>query len=238
MNKLDNIRIVLCQTSHPGNIGATARAMKTMGLSHLMLVRPRSFPHTEADALASGATDVLQRASVCETLERALTGCALTIGFTARSRELSPPAITVHEAAVEAIQIAAHQEVALVFGNETSGLSNHELIRCQRLAYIPANPEYASLNLAAAVQVAAYELRLAAESQPATLDNAPTLATHEAMEGFYAHLERTLVEIGFLDPAMPKRLMPRLRRLFSRAGLEKEEIDILRGILNCISRQS
>ncbi|OGV71622.1 MAG: tRNA (cytosine(32)/uridine(32)-2'-O)-methyltransferase TrmJ [Methylophilales bacterium RIFCSPHIGHO2_02_FULL_57_10] len=236
MNKLDHIRIVLCQTSHPGNIGAAARAMKTMGLSRLYLVRPRKFPHAESYAMASGATDVLENIVVCETLEQALQGCSLVIGLTARKRELSHDAISPREAAAEALVIATSQEAALVFGGETSGLSNEELILCQRLAHIPANPKYSSLNLAAAVQVLAYELYMAAEAPQAAVKRLQ-LATHDEVEGFYIHLEQTLIDIGFLDPALPKRLMSRLRRLFTRARLQKEEVNILRGILKSISKK-
>lgn len=237
MNKLDNIRIVLCRTSHPGNIGSAARAMKTMGLSRLYLVTPRKYPHEESYALASGATDVLENIRVCDTLEQALAGCSLAIGLTARKRELSHAAITPREAAAEAIHMAMTDEVALVFGGETNGLSNEELIRCQKLAHIPANPEYSSLNLAAAVQVLAYELRMTAESVAPVLPKRIDPATHDEIEGFYGHLEQTLIETGFLDPAQPKRLMSRLRRLFTRAGLQKEEVNILRGMLNSIPRK-
>jgi tRNA/rRNA methyltransferase len=235
VNKLDRIRIVLCRTSHPGNIGSAARAMKTMGLSRLYLVKPRLFPHAESYALASGATDVLENLNICDTLEEALTGCTLAIGLTARQRELSHQAVTPREAAAEALQIADEHEVALVFGGETNGLSNEELIRCQLLAHIPANPEYSSLNLAAAVQVLAYELRMSSALMPRKAAKPVEMATHDEAEGFYSHLEQTLIDIGFLDPAQPKRLMLRLRRLFTRAGLQKEEVNILRGILNAIA---
>ena len=237
MNKpesLSNVRIVLCQTSHPGNIGAAARAMKTMGLTQLVLVNPKKFPHPEAEAMASGATDLLDGARVCDSLEQALAGCSLVIGLSARKRELSHEPMTARAAAQQAMQIAAGQQVALVFGTEMSGLSNSELILCQHLAMIPANPAYSSLNLAASVQVLAYELRQAVLGEPQLNGSSFPPATHDEIEGFYAHLERTLVEIGFLDPAMPKRLMPRLRRLFARARLEKEEVNILRGILKAI----
>ena len=234
-DSLSSIRIVLCQTSHPGNIGSTARAMKTMGLRDLRLVRPKKFPHAEADAMASGATDVLAEAQVCETLEEALAGCAFAIGLSARKRELTHELATSRQAAEQAVQLAASQPVALVFGTEMSGLSNDELIRCHQLAMIPANPEYSSLNLAAAVQVMAYELRMAALGGNSAESTSPfPLASHDDVEGFYRHLEETLVRIGFLNPAMPKRLMPRLRRLFTRARLEKEEVNILRGILKSI----
>ncbi|MDR2874374.1 MAG: RNA methyltransferase [Methylobacillus sp.] len=233
---LARIRIVLCQTSHPGNIGAAARAMKTMGLRDLRLVRPKKFPHAEADAMASGATDVLAAATVCDSLEEALTGCAFAIGLSARKRELTHELAPARAAAEHAMQRATTQPVALVFGTEMSGLSNDELIRCHQLAMIPANPEYSSLNLAAAVQVMAYELRVAALGE-ISAENAPfPLASHDDMEGFYRHLEETLTHTGFLDPATPKRLMPRLRRLFTRARLEKEEVNILRGILKSVRR--
>lgn len=237
MNRLDNIRIVLCQTSHPGNIGSAARAMKTMGLSRLYLVRPREFPHAASYAMASGATDVLENIVVCHTLEEALAGCALVIGLSARKRELSHVAVTPREATEAILEIAAKQEAALVFGNETNGLSNEELIRCQRLAHIPANPQYSSLNLAAAVQVMAYELRMQNEERPQHRAERVKYATHDEVEGFYQHLEQTLIDIGYLDIAQPKRLMSRLRRLFARTRLHEEEINILRGILKSINKK-
>lgn len=234
---LAHVRIVLCQTSHPGNIGAAARAMKTMGLSRLLLVNPKRFPDAEAEAMASGATDILANAQVCATLEEALAGCALVIGMSARKRGLSHELLSARKAATEALMNAMDHPVALVFGAEMSGLSNDELIRCQRLAMIPANPEYSSLNLAAAVQVMSYELRVAALSGQSSPPGAAfPAAGHDDIEGFYRHLEQTLIEIGFLNPAMPKRLMARLRRLFSRTRLEKEEVNILRGILKAMQK--
>lgn len=232
-NLLAQIRIVLCQTSHPGNIGAAARAMKTMGLSRLVLVKPKSFPHAEAVAMASGATDVLDQAIVCDSLSEALHGTTLAIGMSARRRELSHELVSAREGVQRAIAVGHHSPVALVFGTEMSGLSNAELDHCQLLAMIPANPEYSSLNLAAAVQVLSYELRMAALDNPQPTSNEPTpLAASEEIERFYTHLEQTLVEIGFLNPDQPKRLMQRLRRLYGRAALEKEEVNILRGILS------
>lgn len=232
-NLLQKIRIVLCQTSHPGNIGAAARAMKTMGLSQLVLVNPKTFPHAEAIAMASGATDILEHALVCNTLAEALQGTTLAIGMSARRRELSHELVSAHEGVQRAVTTAHHTPVAIVFGTEMSGLSNAELDHCQLLAMIPANPEYSSLNLAAAVQVISYELRMATlnNPQPAGTEPAP-MATNDDVERFYTHLEQVLVEIGFLNPAQPKRLMQRLRRMYGRAGLEKEEVNILRGILS------
>lgn len=230
---LAQYRIVLCQTSHPGNIGAAARAMKTMGLSRLYLVQPKKFPHADATAMATGASDLLESAAVCETLAEALAGCAFAIGLSARRRELSHELVTAREAAAEAAKIAAGQQtVALVFGTEMSGLSNEELDLCQLLAMIPTNPQFSSLNLAAAVQVVSYELRQAAPGDTQLPGSVPVpLANSEDVERFYAHLEETLIRIGFLNTAEPGRLMQRVRRIYARARLEKEEVNILRGIL-------
>ena len=228
---LDRVRIVLCATSHPGNVGATARAMLAMGLSRLVLVNPQRFPDAEADALASGATAVLRNAEVVTTLDAALDGAVLAIGFSARPREFAGAVLPVRAAAAEALRYAQAGEVALVFGHEMSGLSNDELARCQIVATIPTDPDFASLNLAAAVQVAAYELRLAAFD--GTVWQAPAFepATQDEIAQLFTHGERTLISLAFLRPAHPKRLLPRLRRLFARARLEKEEVNILRGIL-------
>lgn len=232
LHLLTNLRIVLCQTSHPGNIGAAARAMKTMGLNQLYLVQPKKFPHADATAMAVGAADLLEQAQVCTTLEQALTGCAFAIGLSARKRQLSHELVSARAAASEAITLAATQPVALVFGTEMSGLSNEELDLCQLLAMIPANPDFSSLNLAAAVQVVSYELRQAL-LQDSALDNSPAnpLANNEDVERMYQHLEQTLIQIGFLNAAEPGRLMQRIRRMYARARLEKEEVNILRGIL-------
>lgn len=230
---LDQIRIVLCQTSHPGNIGSAARAMKTMGLSRLYLVNPKSFPHPEAVALATGASDLLDNAVVCESLAEALTGTTLAIGLSARKREISHELLSARQGAEHAIQAASTAQVALVFGTEMSGLSNAELDLCQLLAMIPANPEFSSLNLAAAVQVLSYELRMAALDNPVPESSAVNeLAPNEDLERMYAHMQETLIQIGFLSPTYPKRLMQRLRRLYGRAKLEKDEVNILRGIFS------
>ncbi len=236
-NPLDQIRVVLSHTSHPGNIGSAARAMKTMGLSQLILLNPKKFPHAEASALAAGAVDNLERAQVCEQLDEALQGTVLVAGVTARRRDLSHQMLSVRDAAIEIVKQAAAHPVALLFGTEMSGLSNAELDKCQLLITIPANPEFSSLNLAAAVQIVAYEMRMAAlgASVPELNDEAP--ATFEQIENFYGHLEQVIVATGFLDPRIPKRLMQRLRRLFSRSRLEKNEVDILRGILKSVEQR-
>jgi len=224
------VRVVLCHTSHPGNIGACARAMKTMGLEHLLLVDPKHFPHEQAEAMASRATDVLARARVCADLDQALQGTVFAVASTARNRDLSHVVLSPREAAARMVDEARHGPVALVMGAEKYGLTVEEVNRCSVISTVPANPDYSSLNLAAAVQLFAYELRLAALEQPAAPQQlAP--ATHDDLERFYAHLEQTLLEVGFLDPAAPRRLMQRMRRLFARARLEREEVHILRGIL-------
>ncbi len=230
---LKNIRVVLCETSHPGNIGAAARALKTMGLSHLCLVNPRRFPDPEAEWRASRATDVLANARICGSLDEALAGAAFSVACSARDREVAVPAVTVREAAAQLAEVARTQPVAVVFGNETYGLTTDEVNKCRLIATIPANPGYSSLNIAAAVQVFTYELRMAAGGQPPR-GKARVMASHEEIEGFYGHLEQVMAETGFLNPEHPKKLMPRLRRLFARAQLEKEEVNILRGILKTL----
>jgi tRNA/rRNA methyltransferase len=225
---------VLVSTSHPGNIGAAARAIKTMGLSQLVLVNPRKFPDPGADALAVGAGDVLAAARVCAALDEALQGTVASFGFSARRRELSHVSISVREAAGEAIALAADADVALVFGAEMSGLTNEDLIRCGRVVHIPTTPHFSSLNLAQAVQIAAYEVWVAAGGGAVPRGRDVPPAAHEDLERFFVHLERVLVGSGFLDPAKPRRLMDRLRRLFVRARPEEEEVNILRGILTAV----
>ena len=231
---LKNIRVVLCETAHPGNIGAAARALKTMGLGRLHLVAPERFPDPQAEWLASGATDVLRRARVHPTLDDALAGSALTVACTARPREIAVPMVTAREAAARIVEAARSQPAALVFGNETYGLTGAEVGKCQLLATIPANPAYRSLNVAAAVQLFAYELRLAALGPGARGGKAPARATHDERERFFEHLERAMLDHGFLNPNHPKKLMPRLRRLFNRAQLEHEEVNILRGVIKAL----
>lgn len=231
---LARIRVVLSHTSHPGNIGATARAMKTMGLSRLVLVNPKFFPDPQAEAMASGAADLLASAQVCASLEEALAGTTFATAMTARRRGLAVAPLWAREAAGELAELSLHQEVALVFGNETAGLSNEEVAQCRRWATIPTDADSSSLNLAQAVQVMCYEMRMAAvdAGAPPTVTDAGLPASHEDVEGLMEHLERAAIGSGFLDPASPKRLMPRMRRLFARAGLEKEEVAILRGMLS------
>ncbi len=229
------VRIILVGTTHPGNIGAAARAMRTMGLDRLTLVAPREFPSPEATARAAGADCVLEQAHVCATLEEALAGCRFVIGASARLRAVPWPAVTPREAAPRLLAESAHGEAAVMFGRESSGLNNEELARCHALLHIPTNPDYSSLNLAMAVQVVAYELRLAALGEAAAeQERIDPLAPAEELERFYEHLERTLVDAGFLNPANPRHLMLRLRRLFNRAMPEEKEVRILRGILSAL----
>ena len=205
--------------------------MRAMGLNSLVLVAPRAFPHPDADARAAGARSLLESAQVCDTLEAALAGTTLAIGFTARPREFAGAVRSVRDAAAEAVRHCARGQAALVFGGEMSGLSNAELARCQVVATIPGVPGQSSLNLAAAVQVAAYEIFVAARGGAVWTAPAFQPAALEDVEALYAHAERTLIAMRFLNPRQPRRLMPRLRRLFARSRLEKAEVDILRGIL-------
>jgi tRNA/rRNA methyltransferase len=230
-NPLARMRVVLIRTSHPGNIGAAARAMLTMGLAQLVLVEPARFPDSEATSRASGATTVLDHARRVDTLDEALRGCALVVGLSARPREFAGRVLPLREAAQEAIAQTAAGDVAFVFGTEMSGLANAELARCGIVATIPANPAYSSLNVAAAVQVAAYELRVAAGSDRVWSAPRFAAADHDEIEALHAHAARTLTALNFLKPENPRRLLPRLRRLFGRARLEREEVNILRGIL-------
>ncbi|APA84520.1 RNA methyltransferase [Paraburkholderia sprentiae WSM5005] len=242
-------RFVLVEPSHPGNVGAAARALKTMGFSRLVLVSPR-VPSVQNDpeaiAMASGADDVLASVHVVASLAEALAGVHWSIALTARLREYGPPQWTPRAAAAAAHTEAMRGEIALVFGNERAGLSNEDVERCSAIAHIPANPAYSSLNLAQAVQVLAYELRTAYLGSEETTDGAPAaaavaaraesagtrtrMAASDEIESMFAHLESALVALEFLDPANPKRLMSRLRRLFARSGLEPEEVNIVRGI--------
>lgn len=240
---LSRIRIVLCRPSHPGNIGAAARAMKTMGLSQLRLVNPKQFPDPEADARATGAVDVLAAAQVCSSLDEALAGTVFAVALSARRRDLGPEPRQARDAVTDLLVQAQFGEVALVFGNETVGLTNEELQRCQLAATIPANPDFTSLNLGAAVQVLCYEARMSAfAGRPEISDLATPFAsppaTLDEVEGFYGHLERVMTDTGFFNPVQPGRLLPKLRRLFGRVRLEKDEINILRGILSATQEKT
>ena len=231
-----NVRMVLVGTTHPGNIGAVARAMKNMGLRRLVLVSPLLFPHAEATARAAGADDVLAAAQVVDSLDMALSGCRLVLGISARRRGIAGPELDPRQCAVQVAGHSVQTEVALVFGRESSGLNNDEMDRCHFLVRIPAEPEFGSLNLAVAVAIIAYELRLAAlagiDSGMAVPRRPP--ATAEEMAHFYEHLQQVLLATGFLNPANPRQLMRRLRRLFNRAQPDQNEINILRGILASI----
>lgn len=237
------LRFVLVETSHPGNIGAVARAMKTMGFSDLVLVRPRFadvVTHEEAIAFASGAQDILAAARVVETFDEAVNGCNFAAALSARLREFSPPLTTPRKLTAQ-LAADASLSAAFVFGSERYGLPNDIVEKCNALINIPANPDYSSLNLAQAVQLLAYEARLAGagDTTPQTTTGFQgDAADLEQIAGMYAHLEQALVAIDFLDPANPKKLMSRLRRLFSRTGLETEEVNILRGIARQILTKS
>ncbi len=235
---LFSTRFVLVEPSHPGNIGAAARALKTMGFSQLVLVAPRVADVRNdpvALALASGATDIVAGAQIVATLDDALRGVHWSVALTARTREYGPPQLTPRAVASEAQRQTRAGEIALVFGNERTGLSNAHVERCSTLTHIPANPIYSSLNLAQAVQVLAYELRIAflADDEAAVrmpLNETSTLAQSSEIEQMFVHLERALIALDFLDPENPKKLMSRLRRLFARTHLEQEEVNIVRGI--------
>ncbi len=243
---LDNIVIVMVNTTHSGNIGAAARAMKNMGLSQLVLVDPKAAIDEEAIQRSSRAEDILQRARIVNTLEEAIADCGLVVGTSARSRYIPWPLMTPRECATKAAAAAVNgNNIALVFGRESSGLTNDELHLCHAHVHIPTDEDFSSLNVAQAIQVMCYEMRLAAISEP---EKGPAesawgvewdyeLANHEQLNGMLHHLEQVMVDIGFLDPNTPKQTMSRLRRLFQRAGVDKMEVNILRGIFSAVQRQ-
>ena len=235
---LDSVNIVLSHTTHPGNIGAAARAMKTMGLSKLTLVNPKNYPSTEATVRASKADDVLQNAKVVDTLDEALEDISLVIGTSARSRHLDVPILTARELAEKLLKEYQQHSIALLFGTENSGLTNEEVSRCHFHVYIPANPDYSSLNLASAVQLISYELRVAhlGNKDVSIVKEDSQQVTGKQLEGYYQHLEETLVQIGYHNPEHPKLLMSRLRRLYNRARPDHSEMQILRGILSSIQK--
>jgi tRNA (cytidine32/uridine32-2'-O)-methyltransferase len=237
-----NIRIVLVNTSHPGNIGAAARAMKNMSLSRLVLVQPEEFPSGVAVGRAASAVDILENAVVVDSLQEAIADCALVIGASARSRSIPWPMLSPRETGAKIVEESARHPVALVFGREDSGLLNEELQLCHYHVQIPANEDYSSLNLAAAVMVLSYEVFQAATEAQQGQDNSleagwdQELSSAEQMEHFYDHLERVLVRVDFHDPDNPRQLMQRLRRLYGRIRIDVMEMNILRGILTHIEK--
>ena len=233
---LDRIAVVLAQPSHPGNVGSAARAMKTMGFATLRLVNAPPLTD-EARALAAGAVDVLEGAARHASLADALADCVLAVGFTARGRGLSHECRPIRDLATEILGAARGGQVALVFGNETSGLSNAELGLCQAIGTIPASAAYSSLNLAAAVQVACYELAVAAGAHSPVEGATHEPATVEDVEALHAHFESAMRASGYLDPQRPGRLMERLRRMFARARLERSEVKALRGMLEAFEKK-
>ncbi|WP_438834345.1 tRNA (cytosine(32)/uridine(32)-2'-O)-methyltransferase TrmJ [Aeromonas oralensis] len=235
---LDQIRIVLVNTSHTGNMGSAARAMKTMGLSQMVLVDPQAQPDDNAYALAAGASDLLANARIVSTLDEAIADCGLVIGTSARSRTLSWPMLDPREAGEKLVTEGTQHPVALVFGRERTGLTNDELQKCHYHVAIPANPEYSSLNLAMAVQTLCYEVRMhwLQQEQVGESDMAVDYPSAEQLEGFYQHLEQTLLKTGFIADDHPGQVMSKLRRLFNRARPEAVELNILRGILTSVQK--
>ena len=240
-NLIDNIRVVMVETTHPGNIGAAARAMKTMGYSNLYLVKPKIYPNAEATARAAGADDILGSAVVCDSLEEALQGCVTVVASTARPRSISHSVFTPREYAPKLSEMLKLGPVALVFGRESSGLSNEELEYCNVILQIPTNPDFSSLNVASAIQILCYEfiqLLQADVGEKADTDvnseEKIRLATADEMTYLYDHLEQSMIDVGFLNPDQPRKLMRRLKSLFNRAHLDENEVSILRGFLAAI----
>ena len=229
----------MVETSHPGNIGAAARAMKNMSLDRLFLVRPQRFPDGEAKARAAGADNILEAATVCDTLQQALSGCSMVFGASARSQRTLPwPQLDARATAQLVAQQGPETEVALVFGREHSGLTNDELSLCHTLLHIPTNSAFSSLNVASAIQVVSYELMMAriGEWRAPESNKADEVASAEEVERLIDHLEQTMIGVGFLEPGTPRQLMRRLRRLFNRARVERNEVNILRGILSAVDK--
>ena len=253
---LAGIRIVMIQTSHTGNIGAAARAMKVMGLSELYLVKPKSAPDEQSVAMSSNATDILDNATIVDTLSEAITGCQLVVGTSARHERTLSWDIQDSRSCGELI--AKHSssqldaKVAILFGRESSGLTNEELAVCQHLVHIPTNPDYSSLNVASAVQILSYECRLAAMNIEASADTAidnsknnndakdsnDDWVTADDLESYFEHLKQVMIDVDFLDPENPRYLIPRLRRLYSRSGITRSEMNILRGMLASIQKKT
>ncbi|RPH28298.1 tRNA (cytosine(32)/uridine(32)-2'-O)-methyltransferase TrmJ [Buttiauxella warmboldiae] len=240
---LQNVRIVLVETSHTGNMGSVARAMKTMGLTNLWLVNPLVKPDSQAIALAAGASDVIGEAKIVDTLDEALAGCSLVVGTSARSRTLPWPMLDPRECGLKSISEAQHAPVAIVFGRERVGLTNDELQKCHYHVAIQANPEYSSLNLAMAVQILAYEVRIAwlatqeESKEAAVVEDLTHYPSADDLERFYVHLEQVLLKTGFIRASHPGQIMSKLRRLYNRARPETQELNILRGMLSSMDNE-
>lgn len=236
---LDNIKIVMVSTNHPGNIGAAARALKNMALSQLVLVSPKEFPSAKANWRAAGAQDVMAQVEVVDTLDEAIADCALVVGTSARGRRIPWPMLTPRECGDRVIAESEAHKIAIVFGREDRGLTNEELQKCHYHVHIPSNPDYSSLNIAAAIQVLCYEIRVSylAKADGKALhyeDWDVPRAPQEALEHYFAHLEETLAKLNFLDPDNPRQTVTRLRRLYQRLRLDEMELSILRGMLTSI----
>jgi len=241
-NPQENIKIVLVNSAHPGNIGGAARAMKNMGLTELCLVQPREYPAPRAVWRAAGAADLLAKAVVVNSVDEAVADCALVIGTSARERRIPWPLINPRQCGERIWREAQYHKVALLFGREDRGLTNDELQKCNYHVHIPSNPDYSSLNLAAAVQVLSYEIRMAglADSEGQLPDlghwDQPA-ATAEDLENFHSHLAETMADLEFYDPENPKQLLTRMRRLFNRQRMDQMEVSILRGLLSAVQRK-
>lgn len=233
------VRIVLVETTHPGNIGAAARAMKNMGLTRLVLVNPKDFPHEKATWRSASAADVVEQATVVATVDEAIEGCHLVIGTSARDRRIPWPMLDPRGCGEKvAAELSADSDIAILFGRESRGLKNEELQKCQFHVNIPTAEAYSSLNLAMAVQVIAYEILQARSVRDASDDKWDMeYATADAIEHMFEHLEQTLIDVGFHDPENPRQLMTRLRRLFNRVRLDKMEVNILRGFLTAVNKK-
>ncbi|WP_038175045.1 MULTISPECIES: tRNA (cytosine(32)/uridine(32)-2'-O)-methyltransferase TrmJ [Vibrio] len=237
---LDNVKVVLVGTSHSGNIGSAARAMKVMGLTNLVLVDPQCSVDDQALALAAGAADIAQNATIVDTLNDAVADCSLVVGSSARSRTLEWPMLEPRECGQKFVEQGQAAPVALVFGRERTGLTNEELQTCHYHVCIPANPEYSSLNLAMAVQTLSYEVRMAYleyQQSQFVLEDQVEYPRHKELEMFFTHLEKVAKQTQFISEEQPGKVMNKLRRLFNRARPEAQEINILRGILTAIEKR-
>ena len=242
VKRQSKIRMVLVNTTHPGNIGGAARAIKNMGLTELYLVQPREYPAPRAVWRAAGARDILTNVKVVESLDEAIAGCGLVVGTSARERRIPWPLINPRECGEKIWGEAARHNVALLFGREDRGLTNAELQKCHYHVHIPSNPDYSSLNLATAVQVLAYEVRMASLQDengvlPSMDEWDQPLATADELELFHHHLAETMAMLNFYDPDNPKQLLTRMRRLFNRTRMDKMEVSMLRGLLTAAGRK-